>query len=126
MFGTMVADGIKDGAGLSCAVTTPVFAAIVGATFWRWHRSEGTLDIHTITSRRREGYYWCAVLATFALGTAAGDHKEAAPDRGSGAEFRSRSSPRGEREGAHAANVLQYPRADVDLGRSWRLLAGLQ
>jgi uncharacterized membrane-anchored protein len=41
--------------------------------FWRWHRSEGTLDIHSITTRRRESFYWAAVLATFALGTAAGD-----------------------------------------------------
>jgi uncharacterized membrane-anchored protein len=28
---------------------------------------------HRITTRRREQFYWCAVLATFALGTAAGD-----------------------------------------------------
>ncbi len=73
IFGTMVADGIKDGLGLSYAVTTPFFAALVGIVFWRWQRSEGTLDIHTITTRRRETFYWCAVLATFALGTAAGD-----------------------------------------------------
>lgn len=73
IFGTMVADGIKDGLGLSYAVTTPFFAALVAVVFWRWQRSEGTLDIHTITTRRRENFYWCAVLATFALGTAAGD-----------------------------------------------------
>jgi uncharacterized membrane-anchored protein len=73
IFGTMVADGLKDGLGLSYAVTTPFFAIIVVLIFVLWHRSEGTLDIHSITTRRREGYYWCAVLATFALGTAAGD-----------------------------------------------------
>jgi uncharacterized membrane-anchored protein len=73
VFGTMAADGVHDGAGLSYAVTTPVFAAVVAAIFWRWHRSEGTLSIHSITTRRREAYYWSAVLATFALGTAAGD-----------------------------------------------------
>jgi uncharacterized membrane-anchored protein len=73
IFGTMAADGLKDGAGLSYAVTTPFFAAVVAMIFWRWHRSEGTLDIHSITTRRRESYYWAAVLATFALGTAAGD-----------------------------------------------------
>ncbi|MEV4420115.1 hypothetical protein AB0L40_09095 [Patulibacter sp. NPDC049589] len=71
--GTMVADGIKDGAGLSYAVTTPFFALCVAGVFWAWHRSEGTLSIHSITTRRRERYYWTAVLATFALGTAAGD-----------------------------------------------------
>jgi uncharacterized membrane-anchored protein len=73
VFGTMVADGLKDGAGLSYAVTTPVFAVIVGMVFFRWYRSEGTLSIHSITTRRREKFYWAAVLATFALGTAAGD-----------------------------------------------------
>jgi uncharacterized membrane-anchored protein len=73
IFGTMVADGIKDGLGLSYAVTTPFFAALAALVFWGWRRSEGTLDIHTITTRRRETYYWSAVLATFALGTAAGD-----------------------------------------------------
>ena len=73
VFGTMAADGVHDGAGIPYSVTTPVFAAIVAATFFFWRRSEGTLSIHSINTRRREGYYWTAVLGTFALGTAAGD-----------------------------------------------------
>ena len=73
IFGTMVADGVRDGAGISYSLTTPLFAAVVGAIFVLWWRSEGTLSIHTITTRRREQFYWAAVLATFALGTAAGD-----------------------------------------------------
>ena len=35
--------------------------------------SEKTLSIHSITTRRREMFYWAAVMTTFALGTAAGD-----------------------------------------------------
>ncbi len=73
IFGTMMADGLRDGASLSYGVTTPLFAVAVGAIFLLWYRSEGTLSIHSITTRRRELYYWAAVLATFALGTAAGD-----------------------------------------------------
>jgi uncharacterized membrane-anchored protein len=73
VFGTMVADGIHDGASIPYSVTTPFFAAVVAAIFFAWHRSEGTLSIHSIVTRRRERYYWAAVLATFALGTAAGD-----------------------------------------------------
>jgi uncharacterized membrane-anchored protein len=73
VFGTMAADGIRDGAGISYAVTTPLFAAVVAATFVVWWRTEGTLSIHSITTRRREAFYWTAVLGTFALGTAAGD-----------------------------------------------------
>jgi uncharacterized membrane-anchored protein len=73
IFGTMAADGVHDGASIPYSVTTPLFAAIVAAVFLLWYRSEGTLSIHTINTRRREGFYWAAVLATFALGTAAGD-----------------------------------------------------
>jgi len=73
VFGTMVADGVHDGASIPYAVTTPLFAAAVAVIFALWWRSEGTLSIHTITTRRRERFYWAAVFATFALGTAAGD-----------------------------------------------------
>jgi uncharacterized membrane-anchored protein len=73
VFGTMAADGIHDGTGIGYEVTTPVFALITAAIFAWWYRSEGTLSIHSITTRRRERFYWAAVLATFALGTAAGD-----------------------------------------------------
>lgn len=38
-----------------------------------WARSEHTLSIHSIDSARREAFYWAAVVATFALGTAVGD-----------------------------------------------------
>jgi uncharacterized membrane-anchored protein len=73
VFGTMAADGIHDGANIPYAVTTPLFGAIVAVTFLVWRRTEGTLSIHSITTRRRESFYWLAVLGTFALGTAAGD-----------------------------------------------------
>jgi uncharacterized membrane-anchored protein len=50
-----------------------VFATALAVTFAVWYRSEGTLSIHTIDTTRREGFYWLAILFTFALGTAAGD-----------------------------------------------------
>jgi uncharacterized membrane-anchored protein len=73
IFGTSVADGFHVGLGWSYAVTTPMFAAILAIIFLYWHRSEHTLSIHSIVNRRRERLYWLTVLATFALGTAAGD-----------------------------------------------------
>jgi uncharacterized membrane-anchored protein len=73
IFGTMMADGIHDGASIPYSETTPLFAAIMAGIFVWWYRSEHTLSIHSITTRRREGFYWATVLATFALGTAAGD-----------------------------------------------------
>jgi uncharacterized membrane-anchored protein len=73
VFGTMAADGIHDGASLPYPVTTALYALLTAGVFFLWYRSEGTLSIHSITTRRRESYYWAAVLGTFALGTAAGD-----------------------------------------------------
>ena len=73
IFGTMAADGIRDGVGIGYEVTTPLFALVTASIFLLWYRSEGTLSIHSITTPRRERFYWAAVLGTFALGTAAGD-----------------------------------------------------
>jgi uncharacterized membrane-anchored protein len=73
VFGTMAADGLHVGLGIPYIVTTVFYAAVLAAVFFLWHRSEGTLSIHSITTRRRETYYWLTVLATFALGTATGD-----------------------------------------------------
>jgi uncharacterized membrane-anchored protein len=73
IFGTMAADGVHDGASAPYAVTTTLYAMVVAVVFYVWYRREGTLSIHSITTRSREDYYWAAVLATFALGTAAGD-----------------------------------------------------
>jgi uncharacterized membrane-anchored protein len=38
-----------------------------------WFAVERTLSIHSITTRRREVFYWITVMSTFALGTAVGD-----------------------------------------------------
>ncbi|MGZ4637885.1 MAG: COG4705 family protein [Actinomycetes bacterium] len=73
VFGTMGADVLHVGFGVSYLVATAFCAAAVAVVFLLWHRSEGTLSIHSITTRRRETFYWVTVLGTFALGTAAGD-----------------------------------------------------
>jgi uncharacterized membrane-anchored protein len=73
VFGTMAADVIHVRVGVPYAVSTVGFAIILATVFVAWYRVEGTLSIHSITTTRRELFYWAAVLATFALGTAAGD-----------------------------------------------------
>ena len=73
IFGTMAADVLHVALGIPYAVSTAVFAVALTAILWLWHRTEDTLSIHTVTSGRRELFYWVTVLATFALGTAAGD-----------------------------------------------------
>jgi len=73
VFGTMAADGLHDGTSAPYPVTVTIYGLLVAAVFTAWYRSERTLSIHTINTRRRELYYWAAVFATFALGTALGD-----------------------------------------------------
>ena len=73
VFGTMAADVLHVAIGVPYALSTAVFAAAVAAILAVWYLRERTLDIHSISTIRRETFYWAAVLATFALGTAAGD-----------------------------------------------------
>ena len=73
VFGTMAADVAHVGLGVPYLASTTFFLVVLAAIFVGWHRSEKTLSIHSIHTRRRESFYWATVLATFALGTAAGD-----------------------------------------------------
>ncbi len=71
--GTLITDNLTDNLGISLFISTGVFTVALAATFAAWYASERTLSIHSITTRRRELFYWAAILFTFALGTAAGD-----------------------------------------------------
>ncbi|MDO0930011.1 hypothetical protein QQY24_33565 [Streptomyces sp. TG1A-8] len=73
VFGTMAADVLHVGLGVPYTLSTPLFLTALAAVFATWYASERTLSIHSVHTRRRELFYWAAVLATFALGTAAGD-----------------------------------------------------
>lgn len=71
--GTLFSDNLVDNLGVSLWTTSALFGAGLMASFVAWYRSEKTLSIHTIVTRRREAYYWLTILFTFALGTSAGD-----------------------------------------------------
>jgi uncharacterized membrane-anchored protein len=73
IFGTMAADVLHIKFGVPYLVSSIFFAVVLAAVFAVWYRSEHTLSIHTIYTRRRETFYWLTVMATFALGTATGD-----------------------------------------------------
>src|SRR5690349_8970530 len=73
VFGTLVTDELTDNLGVPLELSTIVFAVLLAVTFVAWYRTEGTLSIHSIRTRRREAFYWLAILVTFALGTATGD-----------------------------------------------------
>jgi len=71
--GTLLSDKLADDMGVPLVDTTVAFAVLLAVTFAAWWFSERTLSIHSIVTRRREAFYWLAILFTFALGTSAGD-----------------------------------------------------
>jgi uncharacterized membrane-anchored protein len=73
IFGTMAADVLHVAGGVPYAVSSSFYAVVLAIIFMAWFAKENTLSIHTVFTRRREAFYWATVLATFALGTAAGD-----------------------------------------------------
>jgi uncharacterized membrane-anchored protein len=73
VFGTMCADVMHIVIGLPYLVSAVFYAVCLTVTFVWWYRAEGTLDIHSIVTPRREVFYWLAVIFTFAMGTALGD-----------------------------------------------------
>jgi uncharacterized membrane-anchored protein len=73
VWGTLAADGLHIKLGVPYAVSSAFFAVCLAVVFVAWYATERTLSIHSITTPRRELFYWATVLATFALGTAVGD-----------------------------------------------------
>jgi uncharacterized membrane-anchored protein len=73
IFGTMAADAVHKQLGVPYATSATAFAVALAIIFVAWYKSEGTLSIHSVSTKRREVFYWLTVMATFALGTATGD-----------------------------------------------------
>jgi uncharacterized membrane-anchored protein len=73
VFGTMIADGPHVALGTPYYVDSTIYLVLLVALLGWWRRTEGTLSVHSITTARRERFYWGTVLLTFGLGTALGD-----------------------------------------------------
>jgi uncharacterized membrane-anchored protein len=73
VFGTLITDNMTDRYNVPLTTSTAVFSVVLAGVFALWFAAERTLSIHSIVTRRREVFYWLAILFTFALGTAAGD-----------------------------------------------------
>jgi uncharacterized membrane-anchored protein len=71
--GTQITDILTDKLEISLYLTTSFFSVALAVIFAIWYSKEKTLSIQSITTRRRELFYWLTILCTFALGTAAGD-----------------------------------------------------
>ena len=73
IFGTLVTDIMTDSIGVPLEISTIGFSVALMITFAVWYANEKTLSMHSINTRKREAFYWLAILFTFALGTASGD-----------------------------------------------------
>jgi uncharacterized membrane-anchored protein len=75
VFGTQLTDNFEGTGAVpnNMVAITVVSAALVAIVFAAWWYVERTLSMHSIRTRRREAFYWLAVCATFAMGTAVGD-----------------------------------------------------
>ncbi len=73
VFGTMAADSMHIALHVPYIASTIFFAVCLTVVFAVWYRTEGTLNIHSIVTPRREVFYWLTVIFTFAMGTALGD-----------------------------------------------------
>lgn len=73
VFGTMAADVTHVVLHVPYRYSTAFFALSLVVIFVVWWRHEQSLSIHSINTPMREAFYWLTVVATFALGTAAGD-----------------------------------------------------
>jgi uncharacterized membrane-anchored protein len=73
VFGTMCADVLHVKLGVPYVASASLFAVLLVLIFSAWWRTERTLSIHSISTTRRELFYWATITITFALGTAVGD-----------------------------------------------------
>lgn len=71
--GTLVSDNLVDNLGVGLITSSLLFGSALAVVFVAWFAVERTLSVHTIFTARREGFYWAAILFTFALGTSGGD-----------------------------------------------------
>jgi uncharacterized membrane-anchored protein len=71
--GTTVADFCDRSVGAGYAGGSAVIALLLAASLFVWHRVEGSVSIHSVTTPRAEWFYWCTILFSQTLGTALGD-----------------------------------------------------
>lgn len=71
--GTTMADFADRSLGIGYAGGTTLLLALLAASLWIWHRTLGSVDIHTVASPRAEVFYWLTIMFSQTLGTALGD-----------------------------------------------------
>jgi uncharacterized membrane-anchored protein len=72
-FGTTMADFADRSLGIGYTGGSALLLTVLLATLAIWYRSEGTIAVNTVASRRTESFYWVAITFSQTLGTALGD-----------------------------------------------------
>ena len=71
--GTLITDYMHDFKQIENLTALWIWAIVLASVFAAWWLTERNLDVHYITSTRKEVFFWLTVLFTFAMGTAGGD-----------------------------------------------------
>ena len=62
--GTLITDNMHDGLGFANWQMIIGFGLALIATFWVWHKREGSLEMKSINTRKRAAFYWLTILFT--------------------------------------------------------------
>ncbi|MFQ3216279.1 hypothetical protein [Paraperlucidibaca sp.] len=71
--GTTLADFADRSLGIGYAGGTLLLLSLLFGTLFIWHRSLGSISIHSLSTPRAEYFYWVTILFSQTLGTALGD-----------------------------------------------------
>lgn len=72
--GTTISDYMDRTLELGYALGSAILVALLVLVLGIWRATENTLSVDQITTRRREVFYWAAILVSNTLGTALGDY----------------------------------------------------
>src|SRR6202046_3149779 len=72
-FGTTLADFADRSLGIGYTGGSVLLLCCLVATLGRWHRSEGTVSVNTVSTPKVEAFYWATITFSQTLGTALGD-----------------------------------------------------
>jgi uncharacterized membrane-anchored protein len=71
--GTTMADFADRSLGIGYTGGSLLLLACVLASLLFWYKSEGTVSVNTVTTRKAEAFYWITITFSQTLGTALGD-----------------------------------------------------
>ena len=71
--GTTLADFVDRSLGIGYAGGSSLLLALLLGCLALWHSTMGTVNVHSVSSPKVEGFYWLTILFSQTLGTAMGD-----------------------------------------------------